>query len=93
MIRLVCALTLGLCVASSAEACIRSSLAFDFKDSVENEFKYLICLHNEHVVAINALNDQVRTLSSDLDNKDWEIIELQRQVRDLEDRVDTLERR
>lgn len=30
-----------------ASACIRSSLAYSFEDKINNEFSYLICLHNE----------------------------------------------
>lgn len=58
----------ALLVCTPASACIRSTIAFDFSDQVNNELSYLICLHNEQNERINEqsrrINEQTDLIES-----------------------------
>lgn len=86
---LVVAIAVGM--AGEASACMRSVIGYSFEDQVDNELKYLICLHNEQNDALRRQASVIRDLANEIDNKETSIQLLERKVDQLVDRVLVLE--
>ncbi len=78
-------------MAGEASACMRSVIGYSFEDQVDNELKYLICLHNEQNDALRRQASVIRDLANEIDSKETSIQLLEQKVDQLVDRVMLLE--
>jgi len=74
-------------MAQPAFACMRNAVGFSQIDKINNEFDYLICLHNEQNDALNRQANVIRSLAQAIDSKDTQIILMQQQLDRLQNRL------
>lgn len=84
----ILALCCVMLTAGDAAACMRSSLSYTFEDKINNEFSYLICLHNEQNEVIRKIGSAMDDLSRGAETREMmmqsEIDRLASKVRSLE---------